>query len=61
MTEFLPDPPRSVVAVEPVTDDVRGAIRRALDAVDWRQAIPRGADISLKVNLGWDLFIPGSP
>ncbi|MDA1094605.1 MAG: DUF362 domain-containing protein [Acidobacteria bacterium] len=52
--------PRSVVAVEPVEGDVRGAIRRALDAVSWRLVIPRGADISLKVNLGWDLFIPGS-
>lgn len=60
LTESKPEPSRSVVALEPVADDVRGAIRRALDAVDWRQAIPRGADISLKVNLGWDLFIPGS-
>ena len=56
MTELT----RSVVAVERVTDDVRGAVRRALDAVDWRNVIPHGADISLKVNLGWDLFMPGS-
>ena len=60
MSEFLPDGPRSVVAVEPVVDDVRTAVRRALDAADWRRAVPRGADVALKVNLGWDLFIPGS-
>jgi uncharacterized protein (DUF362 family) len=51
---------RSVVAVEPVTGDVRGAVRRALEAAEWTAAIPAGADVSLKVNLGWDLFIPGS-
>ncbi|MBW2421700.1 MAG: DUF362 domain-containing protein [Deltaproteobacteria bacterium] len=50
----------SVVALEPVKGDVRGAIRRALEAVEWKQAIPAGAEVSLKVNLGWDLFIPGS-
>ena len=51
---------RAVVAVERVAGDVRGALRRALDAADWRQHVPRGADVALKVNLGWDLFIPGS-
>lgn len=51
---------RSVVALEPVRGDVRGAVRRALDQVDWKASIPRGAPVSLKVNLGWDLFIPGS-
>ena len=51
---------RSVVAVERVAGDVRRALRRALDAVDWSRCLPRGADVALKVNLGWDLFIPGS-
>lgn len=51
---------RSVVAIEPVGSDVRAAVRRALEAVDWRGRIPRGAPVSLKVNLGWDLFIPGA-
>ena len=53
-------PPRSVVAVEPVTGDVRAAVRRALEAAEWRRALPAGAAVALKVNLGWDLFIPGS-
>jgi uncharacterized protein (DUF362 family) len=51
---------RSVVAVERVGTDVGGAVRRALEAADWTRAVPKGADVALKVNLGWDLFIPGS-
>jgi uncharacterized protein (DUF362 family) len=52
--------PRSVVAGERGAGGVRGALRRALDAVEWTRLVPRGADVALKVNLGWDLFIPGS-
>jgi uncharacterized protein (DUF362 family) len=51
---------RSTVALERVGGDVRGALRRALEAADWTRAVPRGAEVSLKVNLGWDLFIPGA-
>jgi uncharacterized protein (DUF362 family) len=51
---------RSIVALERVAEDVRGALRRALEAADFRGCVPRGADVALKVNLGWDLFIPGS-
>lgn len=50
----------SVVALQPVEGDVRAAVRRALDAAEWTRFVPAGADVSLKVNLGWDLFIPGS-
>jgi len=52
--------PLTRVAVEIVRGDVRAAVRRALDGAGWKQAIPEGADVALKVNLGWDLFIPGS-
>jgi uncharacterized protein (DUF362 family) len=51
---------RAVVAVEEVRGDVRDAVRRALAGADWTRFVARGADVSLKVNLGWDLFIPGS-
>jgi uncharacterized protein (DUF362 family) len=51
---------RPVVAVERVAGNIHSALRRALDAADWSHHIPRGADVALKVNLGWDLFIPGS-
>lgn len=46
--------------MQPVAGDLRAAIRRALDASEFARHVPRGADVSLKVNLGWDLFIPGS-
>src|SRR6266540_3332293 len=59
-SESAPDARRSVVAVEPVTGDVRSAVRRCLEAVAWKQVIPAGAPVAVKVNLGWDLFIPGS-
>lgn len=51
---------KALVAVEHVESDVRSAIRRALDGAEWKKAIPAGAKVALKVNLGWDLFIPGS-
>ena len=52
--------PRSVVAIEPIAGDVRLAVRRCLDGVRWTDVIPAGSAVALKVNLGWDLFIPGS-
>ena len=61
----MPAPPatpasRSIVSVEHVGGDIRAAVRRALEAAGWRDAIPEGAHVALKVNLGWDRFIPGS-
>jgi uncharacterized protein (DUF362 family) len=51
---------RAIVAVEAVPSDLPGGLRRALEAAEWTRFVPRGADVSLKVNLGWDMFIPGS-
>lgn len=51
---------RSRVAIVAVEGDVQRAVETALEAVNWTRVIPVGADVSLKVNLGWDLFIPGS-
>jgi uncharacterized protein (DUF362 family) len=48
------------VAVESAAAGLAEAIRRALDAADWTRVLERGKDVALKVNLGWDLFIPGS-
>jgi len=50
----------AVVAVCEVRGDIRAAVRRALAAADWTRAVPAGAAVSLKVNLGWDLYLPGS-
>jgi uncharacterized protein (DUF362 family) len=49
-----------IVALEAVAGDLRGAIRRALEAAEVGRFVPQGTDVSLKVNLGWDLFLPGS-
>ncbi len=48
------------MAVEAAPTDLPGALRRALESAEWTKFVPKGADVSLKVNLGWDLFIPGS-
>lgn len=58
--DLSPPSTRTVVAVEQVRGDVRAAIRTALEAVRWTSIIPAGSTVALKVNLGWDLFIPGS-
>lgn len=41
---------------ESVFDDVR----RSMELADWRRFISPGAQVSLKVNLGWDKLIPGA-
>jgi len=51
---------RSVVAVVPVTDTVQETVRRAMTLAGFEEHLERGKPTSLKVNLGWDLFIPGS-
>jgi len=48
------------VAVKRVKDDIAGAVSAAMEAADYRSHIPPGSSVFLKVNLGWDLFIPGS-
>ncbi len=48
------------VAVLETGSDVCEAVGRAMEAAGWRDAIPEGADIALKPNLGWDLFLPGA-
>ena len=41
-------------------DEVFRAVERAMELARWRDFIPRGADLALKPNLGWDLFLPGA-
>ena len=48
------------VAVKKVKDDVSTAVSAAMDAACFEDFIPRGSTVYLKVNLGWDMFIPGS-
>jgi len=50
----------SVVSVTVIRESVEEAVREALDLVSWRSYLEKDRPTSLKVNLGWDLFIPGS-
>ena len=49
-----------VPATAPTRDDVLAGVRRAMELAGWQEFIPRGAEVSLKPNLGWDLFLPGA-
>ncbi|MDD3927976.1 MAG: DUF362 domain-containing protein [bacterium] len=59
---------RSLVSVCDVVPDGKGdyhqgvldTVASAMELAGWRGFITSGADISLKVNLGWDVFMPGS-
>lgn len=51
---------RSAVSVVSVKTTVSDAVRRAMDLASWKTSLQRGKPTALKVNLGWDLFIPGS-
>jgi hypothetical protein len=31
------------------------AVERAMESARWREFIPRGGEVALKPNLGWDL------
>jgi uncharacterized protein (DUF362 family) len=53
-------PDRSLVAVVSVGDSVQEAVREAMERAYWKQYLQPSRPTSLKVNLGWDLFIPGS-
>ncbi|MEX2191019.1 MAG: DUF362 domain-containing protein [Bacteroidota bacterium] len=51
---------RSTVSVVSVSTTIQDAVRQAMELVSWKSALQRGKPTALKVNLGWDLFIPGS-
>ena len=48
------------VAVKKVGADIGEAVSAAMDLAQYADFIPRGSAVYLKVNLGWDLFLPGS-
>jgi len=49
-----------VPAASAVHDAVIASVQRAMELAQWRDCIPRGAEVALKPNLGWDLFLPGA-
>jgi len=48
------------VAIKKVKNNVAEAVSAAMDLANYQEFIPQGAIVFLKVNLGWDLYIPGS-
>jgi uncharacterized protein (DUF362 family) len=50
----------SAVSVVSVKESIQEAVREAMEMVSWKDHLERGKPTSLKVNLGWELFIPGS-
>ena len=52
--------PVAVVGTAPDRDRVIADTRRAMELAEWRRFLTPGADVSLKVNLGWDKLIPGA-
>ncbi len=59
---------RSIVAVYDVNSgkeqdchqSILEAVAQAMESACWREFITPKADVSLKVNLGWDCFMPGA-
>ncbi len=54
------DTPKSTVSIIRIKNGVHDAVREAMELARWKDFISPGADVSLKVNLGWDLFLPGA-
>jgi uncharacterized protein (DUF362 family) len=48
------------VPAAPSHEDVLAGVRRAMELACWQEFIPRNAEVALKPNLGWDLFLPGA-
>ncbi len=49
-----------VPSATPSREDVIATVRQAMELAAWQEFVPRGAQVSLKPNLGWDLLLPGS-
>ncbi len=48
------------IATPPSREGVIAGVERAMESARWREFIPRGCEVALKPNLGWDLFLPGA-
>jgi len=48
------------VAIRKIGTDITEAVSSVMDDAHYKDFIPRDSTVFLKVNLGWDLFIPGS-
>jgi uncharacterized protein (DUF362 family) len=50
----------ATVSILRVGDGVQASVRKAMELARWKEFITPGAAVSLKPNLGWDLFLPGA-
>jgi len=50
----------AVVSNVKVENSVIETVRQAMELAEWRTFISPGADVAIKPNLGWDMFMPGS-
>lgn len=50
----------STVAILPVQDTVQETVHKVMELASWKNYLEPGKPTALKVNLGWDLFLPGS-
>lgn len=50
----------SIVSVIKVKENVQKAVKEAMEKAQWHRFITRGADVALKPNLGFELFLPGA-
>ena len=48
------------VAIKRVSKSINEAVSDAMELASFRDYITEGGTVFLKVNLGWDMFIPGS-
>jgi uncharacterized protein (DUF362 family) len=48
------------VSIVKVRQSVPEAVREAMELADWKRFVPKGAEVALKPNLGFDFFLPGT-
>jgi len=49
-----------VSVVRAPAGQVQTAVREAMESAGWRSFLREGIPVSIKVNLGWDVFLPGA-
>lgn len=52
--------PSTVAVLRTEPTSVHQTVAQAMEAAGWQEAITPGTDVALKVNLGWDVLLPGA-
>lgn len=40
-------------------NNIESSVGKCLDGIGWKKIVPKGAKVGIKVNVGWDRFVPG--